>query len=290
MIFLRRSDECTLVSMISPILCGAMHQKPRHSNSQRKHDDRTHKMKTAIPTKTKLVHLLRSITTVNHFGAIVLPSLILTFIDRSKVTTARSFPINNHIQKSFISSSTFMMSSNAKSNDSNTKATSPWGGTHIPDDPNEVYVPPKVWKWEHPDPESVNRPTAGARYQQDLPVGKHPLQLYSMGTPNGQKVTIMLEELLEAGHTGAEYDAWLIKIINKEQFSSGFVKANPNSKIPVLVDKSGQDDINVFETGSILLYLAEKFDNAFFPTDPLKRAQTLNWLFWNVGSGPYGTF
>jgi GST-like protein len=160
---------------------------------------------------------------------------------------------------------------------------SQWGGS-IHDSSNESYTPPKVWKWENPDLASINRPTAGARYEKDLPVGEHPLQLYSLATPNGQKATILLEELLEAGKD-AEYDAWLINIINKDQFSSGFVKVNPNSKIPALVDKSA-GDIKFFESGSILLYLAEKFD-AFVPKDPAKRVQAMNWLFWNVGSAPY---
>jgi GST-like protein len=153
---------------------------------------------------------------------------------------------------------------------------------------NEPYVMPDVWTWEY-DPESSNQPTAGARYEKDLPVGKHPLQLYSMATPNGQKITIMLEELLEAGKD-AEYDAWPIKIGAKEQFSSGFVEVNPNSKIPALVDKSGGEDLYVFETGSILVHLAEKYD-AFLPKDPAKRVKTFNWLFFNIGSAPsFGSF
>ncbi|GGM19107.1 thiol:disulfide oxidoreductase [Pseudomonas asuensis] len=151
------------------------------------------------------------------------------------------------------------------------------------------YTPPKVWK---PTAASggtfanINRPVAGATHDKALPVGKHPLQLYSLGTPNGVKVTIMLEELLAIGHTGAEYDAWLIKIGEGEQFSSGFVEINPNSKIPALADHSGEKPIRVFESGSILVYLAEKF-GAFLPTDTLARTETLNWLFWQMGSAPF---
>ncbi|TXG96229.1 MAG: glutathione-dependent disulfide-bond oxidoreductase [Nevskiaceae bacterium] len=155
------------------------------------------------------------------------------------------------------------------------------------DTPN--YVPPKVWKWTQPNGgtfASINRPTAGKTHDKDLPVGRHPLQLYSMGTPNGVKVTIMLEELLAKGHSGAEYDAWLIDIGAGDQFGSGFVDVNPNSKIPALVDRSGHEPISVFETGSILLYLAEKFD-AFIPKDLAGRTAVLNWLFWQVGSTPY---
>ena len=151
------------------------------------------------------------------------------------------------------------------------------------------YVPPKVWTW---DMESggrfanINRPIAGATHDKELPVGKHPLQLYSLGTPNGVKVTVMLEELLAAGHKGAEYDAWLIKIGDGNQFGSGFVAANPNSKIPALVDRSGAKPRRVFESGAILLYLAEKF-GAFLPKDPDQRTEALNWLFWQMGSAPY---
>lgn len=166
---------------------------------------------------------------------------------------------------------------------------SKWGGSTISSssDSAESYTPPKVWKWENPDAESINRPTAGPRTEKALPVGKHPLQLYSLATPNGQKVTILLEELLEAGISSAEYDAWLVNILNKDQFTSGFVDVNPNSKIPALVDKSADgDEIKVFESGSILLYLAEKFD-AFLPKDPSQRVQAINWLFWNIGSAPY---
>jgi GST-like protein len=151
------------------------------------------------------------------------------------------------------------------------------------------YVPPKVWV----SPASsggqfanINRPVAGATHEQELPVGKHPLQLYSLGTPNGQKVTIMLEELLARGHAGAEYDAWLIRINEGAQFSSGFVDINPNSKIPALVDRSGERPLRVFESGSILVYLAEKF-GAFLPQETAARTETLNWLFWQMGSAPF---
>jgi GST-like protein len=151
------------------------------------------------------------------------------------------------------------------------------------------YVPPAVWV----APESsggtfasINRPVAGATHERELPVGKHPLQLYSLGTPNGVKVTILLEELLALGHSGAEYDAWLIKIGEGMQFSSGFVDINPNSKIPALVDHSGEQPLRLFESGSMLLYLAEKFD-AFLSKDPARRAETLNWLFWQMGSAPF---
>ena len=151
------------------------------------------------------------------------------------------------------------------------------------------YVPPKVWVHEEPSGgqfASINKPTAGAQFEKELPVGKHPLQLYSLGTPNGVKVTIMLEELLAAGHSGAEYDAWLIKIRDGEQFGSGFVAANPNSKIPALIDHSMPKPTRVFESGAILLYLAEKF-GAFMPAEPMARAEALSWLFWQMGSAPY---
>ena len=151
------------------------------------------------------------------------------------------------------------------------------------------YTPPKVWTWEKPNGgqfANVNRPTAGSRQEKELPIGRHPLQLYSMGTPNGVKVTIMLEELLALGHVGAEYDAWLIKIGEGDQFGSDFVKINPNSKIPALLDHSVSPPIRVFESGSILLYLAEKFD-AFLPKDIATRTETMNWLFWQMGSAPY---
>ena len=151
------------------------------------------------------------------------------------------------------------------------------------------YVPPKVWTWNKPSGgqfASINRPIAGPTHQKELPVGRHPLQLYSLGTPNGVKVTIMLEELLALGHAGAEYDAWLIRIADGEQFGSGFVAVNPNSKIPALLDRSGAPPIRVFESGAILIYLAEKF-RAFLPTEAERRAECLSWLFWQVGSAPY---
>jgi GST-like protein len=151
------------------------------------------------------------------------------------------------------------------------------------------YTPPKVWTWQKPnggDFAAINRPIAGPTHQRDLPVGRHPFQLYSQGTPNGQKVTILFEELLDAGHAGAEYDAWLIEIGKGDQFGSGFVAVNPNSKIPALMDRSGAEPIRLFESGSILLHLAEKF-GAFLPRDPAGRAETLNWLFWQMGSAPY---
>jgi GST-like protein len=151
------------------------------------------------------------------------------------------------------------------------------------------YTPAKVWTWNKASGgrfANINRPIAGPTSEKELPVGKHPLQLYSLGTPNGQKVTIMLEELLALGHKGAEYDAWLIKIGEGDQFGSGFVAANPNSKIPALVDRSGPNPVRVFESGAILLYLAEKF-GALVPTESAKRAECLSWLFWQMGSAPY---
>jgi GSH-dependent disulfide-bond oxidoreductase len=151
------------------------------------------------------------------------------------------------------------------------------------------YTPPKVWSWNKPSGgrfENINRPIAGSTHEKELPVGRHPLQLYSLGTPNGVKVTIMLEELLALGHSGAEYDAWLIRIGEGNQFGSGFVAANPNSKIPALVDRSGPKPIRVFETGAILMYLAEKFGE-FLPTEVSARAECLSWLFWQMGSAPY---
>jgi GST-like protein len=151
------------------------------------------------------------------------------------------------------------------------------------------YTPPKVWAWNKANGgrfANINRPVAGPTHDKDLPVGRHPLQLYSLGTPNGVKVTIMLEELLAAGHAGAEYDAWLIRIGEGDQFGSGFVVANPNSKIPALVDRSGPEPIRVFESGAILMYLAEKF-GAFLSTETAARAETLSWLFWQMGSAPY---
>jgi len=151
------------------------------------------------------------------------------------------------------------------------------------------YTPPKVWKWVQATEgvfAATNRPIAGPTHEKELPVGKHPLQLYSLGTPNGVKVTVMLEELLAAGHSCAEYDAWLIQIREGDQFGSGFVSVNPNSKIPALMDHSTPKPTRVFESGAILLYLAEKFD-AFIPSDPANRAEMLSWLFWQMGSAPY---
>jgi len=151
------------------------------------------------------------------------------------------------------------------------------------------YTPPKVWTWQKANGgrfANINRPVAGATHEQALPRGKHPLQLYSLGTPNGIKVTVMLEELLELGHAGAEYDAWLIRINEGMQFSSGFVEVNPNSKIPALMDYSGAEPVRVFESGSILFYLAEKF-KAFLPTDIPQRTECMSWLMWQMGSAPY---
>lgn len=147
------------------------------------------------------------------------------------------------------------------------------------------YTPPKVWTWGGKGV-SLNRPIAGATREQTLPVGRHPLQLYSLATPNGQKVTILLEELLALGHTGAEYDAWPIRIGQGEQFGTGFVAVNPNSKVPALVDRSGGEPLRIFESGAILLYLAEKFGE-FLPTEAAARAECLSWLFWQMGSAPY---
>ena len=152
-----------------------------------------------------------------------------------------------------------------------------------------AYEPPKVWTWSKENGgqfASINRPIAGPTHDKELPVGRHPLQLYSLATPNGVKATVMLEELLALGKTGAEYDAWLIRINQGDQFGSGFVAVNPNSKIPALLDRSGPEPIRVFESGAILVYLAEKF-GAFLPTEPAKRAETLSWLFWQMGSAPY---
>lgn len=151
-----------------------------------------------------------------------------------------------------------------------------------------TYTPPEVWTWDQASGgqfASINRPVSGATHEKELPRGKHPLQLYSLGTPNGQKVTIMLEELLAAGHEGAEYDAWIINIGEGEQFSSGFVSVNPNSKIPALLDCSGEKPIRVFESGSILFYLAEKF-GAFLPTETAARAECMSWLMWQMGTAP----
>lgn len=153
----------------------------------------------------------------------------------------------------------------------------------------DTYTPPKVWTWEQESGgrfASINRPISGATHDKDLPVGKHPFQLYSMGTPNGVKVTVMLEELLAAGHAGAEYDAWLIRIGDGDQFGSGFVAANPNSKIPALMDHTTEPATRVFESASILLYLAEKF-GAFIPDGHTARTECFNWLFWQMGSAPY---
>lgn len=153
---------------------------------------------------------------------------------------------------------------------------------------SSAYVPPKVWTWDKPSGgafANVNRPVAGPSHDKVLPVGKHPLQLYSRATPNGQKVSIMLEELLERGHSGAEYDAWPIDISTGDQFGSGFVEVNPNSKIPALVDRSGAEPVRVFESGSILVYLAEKFSE-FLPTSTPERAETFSWLFWQMGAAP----
>jgi GST-like protein len=151
------------------------------------------------------------------------------------------------------------------------------------------YTPPKVWIWNKANGgqfANINRPIAGATHEHVLPRGKHPLQLYSLATPNGVKITIMLEELLALGHAGAEYDAWLIRITEGDQFGSGFIEVNPNSKIPALLDCSGSEPVRVFESGSILLYLAEKF-GAFVPTEPSRRAECLSWLFWQMGSAPF---
>ena len=151
------------------------------------------------------------------------------------------------------------------------------------------YVPPRVWTWDKASGgqfANINRPISGATHEKELPVGRHPLQLYSLGTPNGVKVTILLEELLAAGHTGAEYDAWLIRIGEGDQFGSGFVAVNPNSKIPAMLDRSADPPIRLFESGSILVYLAEKF-GAFLPTETRARAETFNWLMWQMGSAPF---
>jgi GST-like protein len=155
---------------------------------------------------------------------------------------------------------------------------------------DSTYTPPAIWTWNKSNGgrfANINRPIAGPTHDKELPVGRHPLQLYSLGTPNGVKVTVMLEELLAAGHTGAEYDAWLIKIGEGDQFGSGFVAVNPNSKIPALVDRSGPQPQRVFESGAILMYLAEKFGSAFLPTGGAERAECLSWLFWQMGSAPF---
>ena len=152
-----------------------------------------------------------------------------------------------------------------------------------------AYTPPKVWTWDKENGgefANINRPISGSTHYKELPVGKHPLQLYSLATPNGIKVTVMLEELLALGHTGAEYDAWLIRITEGQQFGSGFVEVNPNSKIPALLDRSGAEPVRVFESGAILQYLAEKF-GAFLPASGAARAECLSWLFWQMGSAPF---
>jgi len=152
-----------------------------------------------------------------------------------------------------------------------------------------TYTPPRIWTWNKANGgqfANINRPIAGPTHEKALPVGRHPFQLYSLATPNGVKVTVMLEELLALGHQGAEYDAWLIRISEGHQFGSGFVEVNPNSKIPALLDRSGPTPIRVFESGAILLHLAEKF-GAFIPTEPAARAECLSWLFWQMGSAPY---
>ena len=156
--------------------------------------------------------------------------------------------------------------------------------------PNDTaYVPPKVWTWDQASGgrfASINRPIAGSTHDKELPIGEHPIQLYSLGTPNGVKVTIMLEELLALGHAGAEYDAWLINIGEGDQFSSGFVEVNPNSKIPALMDRSGPEPLRIFESASMLVHLAEKF-GAFLPASGNARTEEMNWLFWQMGSAPY---
>jgi GST-like protein len=159
----------------------------------------------------------------------------------------------------------------------------------VPMSQSEPYIPPPIWTWDKANGgrfAAINRPVAGATHEQALPLGKHPLQLYSLGTPNGVKVTILLEELLALGHAGAEYDAWLIRIQDGMQFGSGFVGVNPNSKIPALLDCTGPKPVRVFESGAILMYLAEKF-GAFLPAEPALRAECLSWLFWQMGSAPF---
>ena len=154
---------------------------------------------------------------------------------------------------------------------------------------SSTYIPPKVWKWENQSGgkfTNINRPISGSTHEKELPIGKHPLQLYSLGTPNGIKITVLLEELLALGHEGAEYDAFLINIGEGAQFGSGFVEINPNSKIPALLDTSTKPSTRVFESGAIMLYLAEKFDE-FIPTDPSEKAECMSWFFWGMGSSPY---
>ncbi len=157
-------------------------------------------------------------------------------------------------------------------------------------DSTKDYTPPQVWTWNKANGgqfASINRPVAGATHERPLPVGRHPLQLYSLATPNGVKVTVMLEELLALGHAGADYDAWLVRISEGEQFGSGFVEVNPNSKIPALLDRSGPEPVRVFESGAILMYLSEKFGGAFLPPAGAARAEALSWLFWQMGSAPF---
>ena len=152
------------------------------------------------------------------------------------------------------------------------------------------YTPPAIWTWDKQSGgrfANINRPIAGATSDKELPVGRRPLQLYSLATPNGVKVTVMLEELLALGHAGAEYDAWLIRISEGDQFGSGFVAVNPNSKIPALMDRSGPTPVRIFESGAMLIYLAEKFGSAFLPTEGVARAECLSWLFWQMGSAPF---
>jgi len=154
---------------------------------------------------------------------------------------------------------------------------------------SSTYIPPKVWKWDNQSGgkfTNINRPISGSTHEKELPIGKHPLQLYSLGTPNGIKITVLLEELLALGHEGAEYDAFLINIGEGAQFGSGFVEINPNSKIPALLDMSTKPSTRVFESGAIMLYLAEKFDE-FIPTDPSEKAECMSWFFWGMGSSPY---
>eukprot|EP01036_Dinobryon_divergens_P053689 gene53689-71750_t len=176
---------------------------------------------------------------------------------------------------------------NADSSDGEVAARQPRPESDMADP--ATYTPPAIWQWQQANGgrfANINRPVAGATHERVLPVGRHPLQLYSMGTPNGVKVTVMLEELLALGHSGAEYDAWLIRIHEGPQFGSGFVAANPNSKIPALLDCGGSEPVRVFESGAILIYLAEKF-GAFLPTESAQRAECLSWLFWQMGSAPF---
>ncbi len=169
-------------------------------------------------------------------------------------------------------------------------ADSASGGYRPAMNESRAYTPPQIWAWTKESGGrfgNINRPVAGTTHERDLPVGRHPLQLYSIATPNGVKVTVMLEELLALGHAGAEYDAWLIRIKDGDQFGSGFVAVNPNSKIPALLDRGGPAPVRVFESGAILLYLAEKFDGSFLPAGGQARAECLSWLFWQMGSAPF---